>query len=130
MGIKGLPKLIKDLTGPHAVKLYKFSRFNGMVVAVDASLIIHQTVIAMRSTGKDMKNTKGGLTSHLHGLFYKILIFLQNNMVPIFVFDGKAPDIKNKTLKKRQLRKSEAEKHLKTLSDSEDEDYIKHFKQT
>lgn len=130
MGIKGLPKLIQDIAGNSAIKTYKFSKFRGWVVAVDASLIIHQTVIAMRSTGKDMTNDRGGLTSHLNGLFHKILMFLQNEMVPIFVFDGKAPNLKNKTLEKRRSRKIQAEKNLEDLSDSDDETYIKQFKQT
>ena len=105
MGIKGLPKLIKDIAGDAAIKSYFFSKFKGWNVSVDASLMIYQTVIALRSTGKDMKNNRGDLTSHLHGLFYKILLFLQNNMVPIFVFDGKASDMKNKTLEKRRYEK-------------------------
>lgn len=130
MGIKGLPKLISDIAGSAATRSYKFSRFKGMVVSVDASLLIHQTVIAMRSSGRDMVNSKGELTSHLHGLFYKILIFLQNDMVPIFVFDGKAPDIKNMTIEKRRNKKDQAQKKLQALSDSEDEEYIKNFKQT
>ncbi|XWV26245.1 endonuclease of the XPG family [Tupanvirus soda lake] len=130
MGIKKLPKLIKDIAGDAAIRSYKFSKFKGWAVSVDASLIIHQTVIALRSSGRDMKNSKGELTSHLHGLFYKILIFLQNGMVPIFVFDGKAPDIKNKTIEKRKQRKTQAQKNLDELTDSEDEEYIKNFKQT
>lgn len=130
MGINKLPKLINDVAGTTAVKSYKFSKFKDMSVSVDASLIIHQTVIAMRSSGHDMKNKNGELTSHLHGLFYKILIFLQNGMKPIFVFDGKAPDIKNKTIEKRRQRKEKAEKKLEEYSDSEDEEYIKQFKQT
>lgn len=130
MGIKGLPKLIQEIAGSAAIKVYKFSQFRGWAVAVDASLIIHQTVIAMRSSGKDMTNLRGELTSHLNGLFYKILIFLQNEMIPIFVFDGKAPNLKNKTLEKRKFRKLQAEKSLEDFSDSEDEAYIKHFKQT
>lgn len=130
MGIKGLPKLIKDIAGDTAIKVYKFSKFRGRVVAVDASLIIHQTVIAMRFSGKDMTNARGELTSHLNGLFYKILIFLQNEMIPIFVFDGKAPKLKNRTLEKRKSKKIQAEKILEEYSDSEDEEYIKQFKQT
>ena len=130
MGVKNLPKLIDDLAGTTAVRSYKFSKFKRMPVAIDASLLIHQTVIAMRSTGRDMKNKRGELTGHLHGLFYKILIFLQNEMIPIFVFDGKAPDIKNKTVEKRKARKTQAEARLSELSDSEGEEYIKNFKQT
>ena len=130
MGIKGLPKLIADVAGNSAIGTYKFSKFKGWTVSVDASLIIHQTVIAMRSSGKDLKNSKGELTSHLHGLFYKILIFLQNGIVPIFVFDGKSPDIKNKTIEKRKSVKDKAAKNLEQLSDSEDEEYITNFKKT
>jgi len=129
MGIKGLPKLIETIAGTYAIKTYEFSRFADMKISIDASPMIYQTVISMRSSGKDMKNKKGGLTSHLHGIFYKVLTFLQNNMVPIFVFDGKSPDMKNKTLQKRNDRRLDAETHLKNLTDSEDEEYIKYFKQ-
>ncbi|AGC01970.1 putative endonuclease of the XPG family [Acanthamoeba polyphaga moumouvirus] len=130
MGIKGLPKLIREITNGYAVRSYNFSKFHGMKVSVDMSLLIHQTVIAMRSNGKDMKNRKGELTSHLYGILYKMLVFLQNGMTPICVFDGKAPDIKNKTVDIRRSKKDAAEKKLEDLDDSEDEEYIKNFKQT
>ena len=107
MGIKGLPLLIKKVTNGTAIRSYKFSRFRGFSVSVDASLLIHQTVIAMRSKGKDLKNRKGELTSHLLGLFYKILNFLQNEMIPVVVFDGNnIPKIKQKTLDKRHINQT------------------------
>lgn len=130
MGIKGLPKLINDIAGESAIRSYKFSRFKGLKTGVDASLMIHQIVIAVRGNGKDMRNNKGELTSHLYGIFYKVLSFLENDMIPIFVFDGKAPDIKNRTMEIRRERKMRASKKLETLTDSEDEEYIKNFKQT
>ena len=132
MGIKGLPNLIKKEAGSYAIRSYKFSKFKGKgwVVSVDASLMIHQTVIAMRSTGRDLKNCEGDITSHIHGLFYKILVFLQNSIIPIFVFDGKASDLKQQTLDKRRKVMTDAEKKLEELSDSEDEEYIKNFKRT
>ena len=130
MGIKGLPKLIQDVAGNTAVRTYKFSDFKEMAISVDASLLIHQTVIAMRSDGHDLKNKKGELTSHLQGIFYKVLMFLQNHNTPIFVFDGKAPKMKNKTLVMRSERKKTAAKKLEKLTDTTDEEYIKNFKQT
>jgi len=141
MGIENLIKLIKtvsereledgrELDNNVPIRSYKFSKFKGLVVAVDASLLIHQTVIAMRSSGHDMKNKKGELTSHLNGLFFKILIFLQNQIKPIFVFDGIAPDIKRKTIAKRLARKVAAQKKMADIDDSEDETYIKLSKQT
>nr|URM62225.1 DNA endonuclease [Mimivirus sp.] len=111
MGIKGLPKLIKEITNGSAMKSIQFGKFDGRV-AVDMSLLIHQTVIAMRSNGRDMTNQKGELTSHLYGILYKMLTFLQNGMTPICVFDGKAPEIKNKTVDIRRSRKDAAEKNL------------------
>ena len=130
MGIKGLPALIKKIAGEYAMKTYNFDRFHGMTIAVDASLLIYQTVIAMRSRGKDLRNDKGELTSHLHGVFHKVLNFLQNGMIPIFVFDGKAPAIKQKTIDQRTAIKNEASAQLELLDDSEDEKYIKYYKQT
>lgn len=129
MGIKGLPKLIEDIAGKGAINSYPFSRFKGMTIAVDASLMMHQTVIAIRGSGKDMTNNRGELTSHLHGFLYKIITFVENGIVPIFVFDGKPPDIKLRTLERRSERKEQAEESIKGLSE-EDEEYIKNFKMT
>lgn len=129
MGIKGLPGLIHHVS-KSAMKEFLFPEFKGLKVAVDGNLMIHQSVIAIRSSGKDMMNEKGEITSHLHGLFHKILAFLQNDMVPIFVFDGKSPNIKNKVLEKRLKRRKDAEKQLKELGETEGEEYIKHYKQT
>lgn len=130
MGIPGLPALIESETKKYAVKSYDFSRFYGMRVGIDISLMTHQTVIAIRSSGKDLKNKEGQLTSHLHGIFYKLLNFLQNGMTPIPVFDGKSPDMKSFILEKRKSRKDKALKNIESIEDTEDEEYIKNFKQT
>lgn len=130
MGVKGLPTLINDIAGKSAVGEFKFKRFEGFKVAVDTSLLIHQTVIAIRGNGRDMKNSKGEMTSQLHAIFYKTLTFLENQMVPIYVLDGKAPDIKKKTTDVRKEKKTKASKKLETMEDSEDEEYIKTFKQS
>ena len=129
MGIKGLPGLIMAIAGLSAIHSYDFSSFHKMYVAVDTSLIMYQTVIALRSKGKDLVNEKGELTSHLQGIFYKILSFLANGITPIFVFDGKAPDIKRKTLESRRERKLQAEASAKTHeADLDQDEYIKNFK--
>ena len=76
MGINYIIKLINQYAGSAAVKKYDFSRFDGMTIAVDASSMVYQTVLAVRSSGKDMTNKKGELTSHLHGIIFNILKFL------------------------------------------------------
>lgn len=145
MGIRGLLQLIKDIAGTAAIRSYKFSKFRematiinqngqpefiGITVPVDASSMIYQIGIAMRSSGEDLRNKEGELTSHLLGIFYKILIFVQHGIIPIIVFDGKAPEIKNVTLEKRRAKKDLAEKKLKEITDTTSPEYIKYFKQT
>ncbi len=128
MGIQGLVRFIKT-NAPSACGSYDITRFNGLTVAVDASLLIHQIVIALRSTGKDMTNKQGQLTSHLGGLFYKIIGFIKNGIVPIFVFDGKAPEIKGSTIEKRKQKREQAEENL-AKEDLDEDEYIKNFKLT
>jgi len=128
MGIPGLPALIKSVTDDEAIKLHSFKHFRGMTVAVDTSILVHKISIGVRSSGKDMTNLEGGLTSHLNGIFYKILFFLENNMTPIFVFDGKPPDLKNRTLNKRKECKIIASDKLKTTID--EEEYVKCFQKS
>ena len=129
MGIEGLPKLIREVAGKQAIDTKIFSDFKGMTIAVDASLMIYQIVIASRSSGRDMTNLEGKLTSHLNGMLFKILILLENQICPIFVFDGKPPKIKNKSLLKRREIKERAEKNMEGL-DEKSEEYIKNFKKT
>lgn len=130
MGIKGLPQLISTHVGSYAIKSYPFAKFANMKVSIDTSLLVHKIGIAFRSKGKDLTNSKGQLTSHLYGIFYTVLVYLQNGIKPIFVFDGKAPDIKNNILQERSKRKKRALEKLQNLENSEDEEYIKNFKQT
>ena len=129
MGIKGLPNLIKNTVGESAISEYPFSHFKGRTIAIDASLMIYQTVIALRSKGKDLINEKGELTSHLSGVFYKTLNFLSMGITPIFVFDGKPPDIKADTLDKRKNAKIKASENMKATSLEDDkEEFVKNFK--
>jgi flap endonuclease-1 len=130
MGIEGLTFLIKEIGKDYAMQFVPLERLRGMTVAVDTSLMVHQTVIAIRNSGKDLINKKGELTSHIYGVFHKIMNLLQHGIIPIFVFDGKVPDIKNETLKKRSEKKGLAKKKMEEINDSEDENYIKNFKQT
>ena len=132
MGIKGLPGLIEKKAGSAAIKDYDVKRFRNMRIAVDAPLLMYQTVIAIRhSKGEDFKNESGQLTSHLYGIFYKIINMISAGIIPIFVFDGRSPDLKNKTLHERRERKIKAEESAKkSLEENNITEYIKHFKKT
>lgn len=130
MGVKGLVPLILKIAGSKAIKEEPFSKFKGMKVSVDLSLMLYKVCIGIRETGKDMVNQKGELTSHLYALFYKTLVFLRNGVIPIYVLDGSASNLKANTIDKRKEIKNRALEKLETLSDSEDEEYIKNFTKT
>lgn len=121
MGIKGLAKLI-EAVAEDAIIEKKISELEGHTVSVDASLIINQFVKAIRTSGSDLTNSEGFATSHLSAIFYRSLGYLQNGIVPIFVFDGKAPDTKNHETKKRHDIRECAVKKLETL-DEDDKSY-------
>jgi flap structure-specific endonuclease len=55
-------------------------------------------------------NRFGEVTSHLSGLFYRTVNLLENGIKPVYVFDGKPPELKYKELERRSKLKEEAEK--------------------
>ena len=127
MGVTNLIKLITKHAGKAAMKKYPLEKFSGMVVAVDASLMIYKTVLAVRATGVDITNRKGELTSHLQGILTKIVKLLEHNITPIFVFDGKPPDIKKKTSEVRDAKRLKAKNNLTEMA-PDSADFIKNFK--
>lgn len=129
MGIKHIIKLLKK----HAkgcIMEYSMDRFRGMSIAIDASSIVYQTVIAMRSNGKDLTNKKGEITSHLKGILDKINNFLSYDITPIFVFDGIPPDFKKKTLEERSNRRKKATDAINKMDDIDitSDEYLRNFK--
>lgn len=81
----------------------------GKVVAVDASMAIYQFLIATQGWSKagnpglmELKDADGNLTGHLVGLYHRTIQFMENGVKPIWVFDGKPPDLKAYELDKRK----------------------------
>jgi flap endonuclease-1 len=58
---------------------------------------------------QELKDKDGNLTGHLVGLFHRTIQFMENGVKPIWVFDGKPPDLKSKELDKRIELKRDAE---------------------
>lgn len=52
------------------------------------------------------------LNSHLMGTFYRTIRLLENGIKPVYVFDGKPPQMKSSELEKRADRRQEAQKSL------------------
>ena len=45
-------------------------------------------------------------------MFYRTIRMMENGIKPVFVFDGKPPELKSEELEKRTERRTEAEKQL------------------
>lgn len=111
MGILGLTKLIADIA-PQAIRESEIKHYFGRKIAVDASMCLYQFLIAVRNEGVQMVSSEGKTTSHLMGMFYRTIRLVDNGIKPVYVFDGKPPDLKSGELLKRAERREEAQKAL------------------
>lgn len=118
MGVKGLFKVIQERS-PDAVKQTKLEDLSGKTVGIDASLSLYQFIIAIKNSG-DLKDDKGNSTSHIQAVIGKVLSLLKHNILPVFVFDGKPPSLKNATMEARSKIKKTARDQLASTLDEEE----------
>ncbi len=57
-------------------------------------------------------DSKGRVTSHLSGVFYRTISLLEEGITPIYVFDGTPPEEKAAEIERRRKTKEEAAKRL------------------
>jgi flap endonuclease-1 len=94
MGIKGLSQLLSD-NCPEAVKEDVLKNYFSRKIAIDASMTIYQFLISIKGAyGADLQNENGEVTNHIQGLLYRTTKMLEYGIKPVFVFDGKPPDMK------------------------------------
>ena len=79
---------------------------------------IYQFLIAVRQNGENLTNENGETTSHLMGMFYRTIRMVENGIKPVYVFDGKPPQMKSKELEKRLERRNEAEAEMSKAADA------------
>ena len=95
-----------------------FADLNDKEIAIDAMNTLYQFLSIIRQRdGTPLKDSSGNITSHLSGLFYRNINLLENNIRPVYVFDGDAPDLKEKETTKRRKKREEAKKEWKKLKD-------------
>ncbi|KAI0087893.1 PIN domain-like protein [Irpex rosettiformis] len=108
MGIKGLTALLAE-HAPKAIQEHEIKTLFGRKVAIDASMSIYQFLIAVRQKdGELLTNDAGETTSHLMGFFYRTIRMVENGIKPMYVFDGKPPELKAGVLSKRFEKREEA----------------------
>lgn len=95
-----------------------FADLNDKEIAVDAMNTLYQFLSIIRQRdGTPLKDSNGNVTSHLSGLFYRNINLLENNIRPVYVFDGEAPELKEKETTKRRKKREEAHEEWKRLKD-------------
>lgn len=83
----------------------------GRVVAIDAYNALYQFLTAIRQPdGTPLLDSQGRITSHLSGLFYRTINLVEDGIKPVYVFDGKPPELKAKEIERRRVVKEEAVK--------------------
>jgi flap endonuclease-1 len=120
---------LKPLVSPASLKLQELA---GKVVAIDGYNTIYQFLSIIRGpTGEPLTNSKGDVTSHLSGLFYRNTHLMIENIRPVYVFDGKANELKMAEIERRSKLKREAtEKYHLAIEEGRIEDARKYSTRT
>ena len=119
MGVK-----LKDLVVTQPIDM-EFLR--GRSIGIDAFNYIFQflSVIRDKFTGEPLRDSKGRVTSHLSGLFYRTTRMIESGIEPVYVFDGIPPSWKKKTIEDRKKIREVAEQKWKEAVEK-GEDAIKY----
>src|SRR5690349_10991035 len=106
--------------------------FSSKIVAIDAYNAIYQFLSIIRGPeGLPLTDSRGRITSHITGLFYRNINFLSLGIKPVYVFDGKPPSLKSAEIERRKLTKRDATiKYERAISEGKYEEAGKFAQQT
>jgi flap endonuclease-1 len=111
-------------------KEVSFEDLKSKVLVIDSFNVLYQFLATIRQQdGTPLMDSKGSITSHLNGLFYRTTKMLQYGIKPAFVFDGKSPALKHKEKERRQQIKHEARIKYEEAKEKEDIDAMKKYAQ-
>ena len=124
MGLK-INELVSEIKRP-----ITFENLHNRIIAIDAFNTIYQFLAIIRQRdGTPLKDYEGNVTSHLSGLFYRTINFLEHNIKPVYVFDGTPPVLKLETIRERKKVKEEAKEKMIKAQEEEDFKEAKKFAQ-
>jgi len=91
-----------------------FEDLSGRKIAIDAFNSLYQFLSIIRQAdGTPLMDSKQRITSHLSGLFYRTGKLVEYGILPIYVFDGKPPDLKKAVSEERKKVREEAHEKWK-----------------
>lgn len=87
----------------------RVEELHGKSVAIDAYNALYQFLAVIRGeAGEPLTDSKGRVTSHLSGLYYRTLNLLEKGVKPVYVFDGKPPELKAQEIENRIRQRESA----------------------
>ncbi len=102
-------------------KEIEFEELKGKSIAIDGYNTLYQFLSIIRqSDGTPLMDKNGRITSHLSGLFYRTVNIIELGIKPAFIFDGKPPELKGRTIVERIERREKAEQEWKEALESGD----------
>lgn len=111
MGIKNFNNFIK-LNCPEAIQYIKKKDLYNKKIGIDGNFWLYQIMGSMKSNNIKILNNNNDDITHLYGLYIRILSILKLGIKPLFVFDGKSPELKYNTINKRIKEKLESKKKI------------------
>ncbi len=100
---------IRALVPKEAIQVVELKDLAGKVIAFDAYNALYQFLATIRGPdGRPLMDSRGRVTSHLSGLFYRTVNFIELGIRPVYVFDGKPPALKEVEIKRRMEIREEA----------------------
>ena len=115
MGTK-INELVKEIK-----RVITFENLHNRKIAIDAFNTIYQFLAIIRQRdGTPLKDYEGNVTSHLSGLFYRTINFIEHGVKPIYVFDGQPSELKLGTIKERREVKEKAKERMIKAQEAED----------
>ncbi|MCS7132261.1 MAG: flap endonuclease-1 [Nitrososphaeria archaeon] len=126
MGVK-----IREIIPEPAVQKITLESLSGKSIALDSFNVLYQFITIIRGVdGRPLMDRRGRITSHLSGLFFRTINLLKVGIKPIFVYDGRPPELKRETVEEREERRMEAAKlYQQALAEGRIEEAQKYAKQ-
>ncbi|MEM4523417.1 MAG: flap endonuclease-1, partial [Nitrososphaeria archaeon] len=120
---------IKEIVNVRRITLEDLS---GKILAIDAHNALYQFLSTIRErTGEPLKDSRGNITSHLSGLYYRTMNLLTLGIKPLYIFDGEPPILKSMELTRRKTLKEEAKiKYSIALEKGDIDEAVKFAKRT
>jgi flap endonuclease-1 len=117
MGVEGLYKFITN-NFSDVYETINICDIKKKSCIIDGIQHIYTQLIYMRAKNKEVISNNGLNISHIHGLINSLIYYLRNMIVPIFIFDGRSPEIKKKKIEERRYNLKINLKKLREIRNS------------